>query len=132
MEGGSDLELVKEEAKVELPHVTVEVAESVGVVLHEEVLKHTTLGHEAEEVMVATEKYVELQKDEGQGENCDSRSLFVSDLPPFQCGFHPCRCMMQPCLRSTAYPHRYPHRILGREAQQLWIGLQDPHQQSRP
>jgi hypothetical protein len=58
VEGRPDLSSIEEEPEVQLPHVPVIVAEGVCVLLEQQVLQHTTLGHQPEQVEVAAEEHV--------------------------------------------------------------------------
>lgn len=59
MERCTNLLPIDKEPEVQLPHIPIIVAEGVCVLLEQQVLQHTTLGHQAEQVEVAAKEHVE-------------------------------------------------------------------------
>ena len=65
------------------PDVAVEVAEGVCVILEQEVLQHSALGHEAKEVEVAAKEDVESHlTNPGGGEEKPIRDMLDVKLSP--------------------------------------------------
>lgn len=56
MKGGAYLLVPQEEAEVQLTHVTTSIHKGVHVLLEQQVLQDSALGHEAEQVEVAAEE----------------------------------------------------------------------------
>lgn len=59
VEGCTNLDVIDHHSEVKLPDVSTQVHKCVCVVLHKQVLEHTALRHQSEQVVVAAEEHVQ-------------------------------------------------------------------------